>query len=301
MNILIYENKRSRINILKKALSGLTNTNHRIIFVENKLIFLYLSKQAHVIFSYSLSKYTDTSNLRLLYIGQVGNRLTDADAPYSIVSAPNFVSNHIADYVLAAVLAYERKLLQNAFSHNNIKWNQEAYLNPLPRSFNKLKIGVLGLGRVGSEVARAFIKIGCEVKYCDKDVLNKVTPENFVQMVKCEDLLSFADYLILAVNDENNTGLIDHSWFEKMNSDLCLVNISRASVINEVALLQALGEKKIRGAILDVFNNEPLKKSSIYRKFNSVVITPHIAGNIDLVFDQIADHFVTEINNRLHV
>ena len=81
--------------------------------VRNKLNFLALSKDADVIFSYGLSKYADTSNLKLLYLGQAGQTPKISSSTFRIVSSPNFASEYMADYVVASVFAYERRLLQN--------------------------------------------------------------------------------------------------------------------------------------------------------------------------------------------
>ena len=71
--------------------------------------------------------------------------------------------------------------------------------------------------------------------------------------------------------------------------------------IEENALIDALRTKKISGAILDVFHNEPLPNRNPYRKLKNVVLTPHIAGNIDLVFPMIALHFAKEVERITNV
>jgi D-2-hydroxyacid dehydrogenase (NADP+) len=296
LNILVYETKPQRIEVIKEAFEKIHNQSQQVLLVKSKLSFLALSKDAHIIYAYGLSKYLDFSNLKLLYLGQVGNSLKDINLPFRIVTAPNFVSAYMADYTLAAVLAYEKKLLQNAFLHNNIKWIQENYLYPTNRFFNQLKIGILGLGKTGCEVANVFLRINCAVFGYDTDQRKYSNSDSRLRKAEWPDMLSFIDYLIITVNDTNNTGLIDKSIFSRMNPGLCIVNISRASVINESAFIEALRKKMIRGAILDVFQNEPLNRNSKFNAFHNVVITPHIAGNIDLVFNLIVEDFIKELN-----
>jgi D-2-hydroxyacid dehydrogenase (NADP+) len=300
-NILINETKPTRIKLLKEYISENVNAEHQILVQGNKLFYFALSREAHIIFSYGLSRYINTENLKLLYLGQVGSAAAFKNSHFKIVSAPNFVSDQIADYVLASVFAYEKKLLQNAQIGNNRLWNQAPYLDPQAKSLHKLKIGILGLGKAGSKIAVSFKRFGCEVYGFDKDIQKMKEFDNGISDVKWPGILSFVDYLIIAVSDAGNKNLIDRECFEKMNSNICLVNISRAIVVDESVMLEAVKGKKIRGAILDVFNEEPLKKNSEFYKFENIVTTPHIAGNIDLVFSRIAENFAIEINKTLDV
>jgi phosphoglycerate dehydrogenase-like enzyme len=66
-------------------------------------------------------------------------------------------------------------------------------------------------------------------------------------------------------------------------------------------MIRAIVQGKIRGAILDVFNREPIRRVNKFRKYPNIVITPHIAGNIDLVFHDIARHFKSTIMHRMNV
>jgi phosphoglycerate dehydrogenase-like enzyme len=87
----------------------------------------------------------------------------------------------------------------------------------------------------------------------------------------------------------------------RMNKGICIVNVSRGSVVNEDAMIKAIAQGEIRGAILDVLNKEPISRFSKIRRLPNIVITPHIAGNIDLVYQDIARHFKGTIINRINV
>lgn len=300
-NILIYEKDTKRVKILREILSQKLNGNYQILFASKKVNFLALSGKADVIYAYGLSRYADTSRLKLLFIGMVGDGFSEHSEDFKIVHTPNFASSYVADYIVASVFAFERRLLQNAFLKINQKWCQKFYVEQPFKQLNELKIGIIGLGKVGSETANAFTRFGCKVFVFDKDPDKMIGFSNSLSEHTWQDMLSFVDYFIIAVDDQNNINLIDDKLISRMNQNLCMVNVSRASVVDEKSLIKSLKEKRIRGAILDVFNHEPLKRNSIYWKLKNVVATPHIAGNIDLVFPQIAGYFVNEIKNTINV
>ncbi len=80
-----------------------------------------------------------------------------------------------------------------------------------------------------------------------------------------------------------------------MNENLCIVNVSRGSIIDEKALFSALNRKRIRGAILDVFAKEPLPRRNKLWKLQNTIITPHISGNIQYVYEQIQADFIRQL------
>lgn len=301
INILIYESNSIRVKILKEILSKKLETNYQIHFVSKKLDFLALSENADVIYTYGMSKYANTSRLKLLFLGLVGNDNIKNSGNFKIVHSSNFASSYMSDYIVASVFAFERQLLQNAFLRANQKWDQNLYIEKKPKSLNELKIGILGLGNVGNKAANAFLRFGCEVFVCDVDHDKMIGFSNCFSEKNWPEMLSFVDYFVITVSDKNSINMINQEIFRRMNTNLCLVNVSRASVMDENAFIKLLKEKRIRGAILDVFNQEPLKRTSIYWKLENVVVTPHIAGNINLVFLQIANHFVDEIKNTINV
>lgn len=301
--ILIYENKLSRLKAIQSELQALDlSRGIQIIYVKRRHQYLGLIEDADIIYSYGVTGLLTSTHPQLVYIPVVGGSSIGANDSLTIVRSPNFASGYIADYIVAAVFSYERGLLQNASLRKNYTWDQDAYVRLVKRRLQEIKIGVLGQGRVGEEVARSFIRFGCEVlAYDDKD---QNMGKEIGGVVSCDDvntLFTTSDYLIVAVSDYGNHNLINYEEFSKMNKGLCIVNVSRGSVVNEDAMIKAVAQGKIRGAILDVFKMEPVNRFNKFKRHPNIVITPHIAGNIDLVFHDIARHFKETIMNRLNV
>ena len=104
---------------------------------------------------------------------------------------------------------------------------------------------------------------------------------------RLDEVLDEADYLVLAcpLTDETR-GLVGESELSRLDSDAVLVNISRGEVVDEAALVEALQSGGIRGAALDVFEEEPLPAESPLRSMSNVVMTPHVAGSTPYYFDR---------------
>jgi phosphoglycerate dehydrogenase-like enzyme len=300
IKILLYDPEKQRLSALKRKITeDFPSSDFQTICSTSKISFLAHVRQADVVYSYGLSKFARPDNLKLLYIGQVGNPSINVPENCKVVSAPNFASDLIADYVIASVFSYERGLLINKALQNKRKWKPEAYLNVKIKNIPKLTIGVTGLGRIGSQIAHRFQQNNIEIHVFDNDRNKMRGYVNTYLDTNWSGMLKHIDYLIMAVSNEGNANLVTSRELSLANPNLCIVNISRGDVINEKDLLHALKNKQIRGAILDVFQKEPLPKHHPFWKQEGVVITPHIAGNINLVFDEIVDDFIAHIKTSI--
>jgi phosphoglycerate dehydrogenase-like enzyme len=100
-------------------------------------------------------------------------------------------------------------------------------------------------------------------------------------------MLSQSDYVVLAAPVTSSTrGLIDSARLARMKSDACLINVGRGPLVNEAALIQALREKTIGGAALDVFEEEPLPTDSPLWNLENLLITPHTAGLTEKLWER---------------
>ena len=155
-------------------------------------------------------------------------------------------------------------------------------------------IGMVGFGAVGQAIAKLTDAFCCPILYHDPFYTSK--NENY-KNVQLSTLFSEAD--IISINlpvTEHTKGLIGERLLSQMKSDALLVNLSRAIVIKRGALLDALENNKIRGAVLDVFDHEPpdeLDNKLIH--LPNVLGTPHIAG----ATFEVEDHHVTILNEQL--
>lgn len=297
IRILINEKDRTRADILQQKIAEkISYPGVKAIVTRSKLSFLRHINDADFLFSYGLSRYATPVRLKLIYIGQVGITSFKVPASCKVVNTPNFAANHIAEYVVASTFAYERGLVQNRFLQCKRIWNPKYYLEGEIKHISSLKIGIIGLGRIGNQVAEMFQQNNVELHVFDKDA-EKTQGFGFsYNETNWREMLQLIDYLVIALSNEQTSDFITSKELSRANPRLCIVNISRGDVINERDLLHALKSGQIRGAILDVFQREPLPKRHPFWKQKGVVITPHIAGNINLVFDKIADDFVANLN-----
>jgi phosphoglycerate dehydrogenase-like enzyme len=294
--ILINESDQWRaMLLLKKITDDLHGLNPSVCVSSSKLQFLSYIREADFVYSYGLSKYASPENLKLLYIGQVGHVEIAGTKNFKIVNAPNLVFENIADYVLAMVFSFERGLIQNLHLKKAKKWSPKVFLDLDMKNISDLKVGIIGLGLIGSQIAKRFIQNKCEIHVYDRVLSRMEGYKNNYNESNWKDMLKYVDYLILSMSNEGNSNLITSSVLSIANSRLCLVNISRGSMVNEQELLTAVKLKYIRGAILDVFNLEPLPKRHPFWNQNGIVVTPHVAGNINMVFEKVADDFVKNV------
>jgi phosphoglycerate dehydrogenase-like enzyme len=148
-------------------------------------------------------------------------------------------------------------------------------------------LGLIGLGRLGTQVARIGKAFGMEVVAWSQNLTAERAAEAGAALAGKDDLFARADVVsIHVVLSPRSRGLVGAAELRRMKPTAFLVNTSRAPVVDEAALIAALGERRIAGAGLDVFEPEPLAKDHPLLKLDNVVITPHLG-------------YVTEENYRL--
>lgn len=137
-------------------------------------------------------------------------------------------------------------------------------------------IGVLGLGQLGNKVSQKFNKMGFNVKGYSKNKKEIRKIETFIDIdLFCKNV----DILINLLPLTNEThGFLDKKLFSKLNNEAYIINVGRGQHLNEKDLIDALNNKKLSGATLDVFDNEPLESSHPFWKDDRIIITPHSAS-----------------------
>lgn len=212
------------------------------------------------------------------YVKEKGIRIFNARGVYSIP---------MAEFALCGVLALYKKMdffLRNQKEH---RWDKHRGVLEL---YSK-NVLVVGAGNVGQECAKRFTAMGCTVYGAD---IYPVQSEAFIEvlpMTELDNLLAEADVVILTLPLTDETRyLFNKSKFEKMKNGAVLVNISRGAVVNTNDLIDALNQN-LGGAVLDVFETEPLDNQSQLWDIENVIITPHNSfvgeGNIERLFNVI--------------
>ena len=194
----------------------------------------------------------------------------------AVMNTPGANAVAVAEHTLAMMLAMARHLCRaNDLMHAG-KWEKKSLQGTELRGKT---LGIVGLGRVGMEVARRARAFGMEIVAHDPFVSVMVAKEQGIQMAALEELYATADYLTLHVGlTPQTTGMINAETIKKMKRGVRLVNCARGELIDEAALAQAVKQGHVAAAALDVFAEEPLKNSPL-AALDNVILTPHIGGS----------------------
>jgi phosphoglycerate dehydrogenase-like enzyme len=201
--------------------------------------------------------------------------LIDSDVVLS--NMKGIYSDVIADHVFGLILG-----LAHGFNHYALKQAERVW-DTEEREFVHLAgqtLGILGLGGIGSEVARRGDVVGMRV--IAVDILRKDRPAEVSELWgldRFDDLLAESDFLVIAApQTPTSDHLFDASVFDRMKSTAFLINIGRGKIVSIQALTEALLAGKIGGAGLDVYEYEPLPSDSPLWTMPNVILTPHVAA-----------------------
>jgi D-3-phosphoglycerate dehydrogenase len=212
---------------------------------------------------------------------------TATDNNILVVNNPSFewcieeVSNHAIALLLAC--AKKVKILDKLVSQGRWPEAKKAQ-NPMGSIYGQT-LGIIGCGAIGRMVSRKAHCFGLKVLGYDPYVEKWLAKENGITLVNLPELLKQSDY-ISAHPDLNETSyhMMGEKAFAHMKPSAYFINTSRGKVVDEVALVKALEEKRIAGAGLDVYEVEPLPKDSPLTKMDNVIMLPHSASYSDYAF-----------------
>ncbi|MEO7118990.1 MAG: D-2-hydroxyacid dehydrogenase, partial [Candidatus Limnocylindrales bacterium] len=208
----------------------------------------------------------------------------------AITNARGVFSAPIAEYVLMMILAVNRRLSQLLELQREHTWQ------PLDAiEMHDVTVGIVGLGSIGRAVAHRATAFGCRV------VATRRRPEEAddlpsgVEVMPAEalpDLLAISDFVVLALPLTSATeDLFDEQMLARMKPGSWLINVARGKLIDERALLRALREGPMRGAVLDAFRDEPLPPDSPLYDVPNLIVTPHTSWTSGRVLDRSIELF----------
>lgn len=203
----------------------------------------------------------------------------------------------IAEHVLGFMLIFTRKFYDTFEKQQKKKWRANQDLT----EFREKTVLVVGLGHIGTEVARLAYCLGAKIIAVKQNISNK--PDFIHKLYKSNQLdeaLPKADFVVLCLPLTSETHhIFDMKKFKLMNETAILINIGRGGVVNEKELIEALDKKIIGGAALDVTEEEPLPKDSQLWNKDNVVITPHHSGWSEKYMDRAIDVFCSNLKAYL--
>ena len=236
-------------------------------------------------------------NLKLIACYGVGYDAIDTiaakDLGIRVTNTPTVLNDEVADTAIALMLCvYRQIILADGYARNN-KWLNGEF--PLTKKFSGTKLGIVGMGRIGSTIAKRAEAFDCEISYHSRTKKNVKYRyyDNLNLLAKEVDTLC-----VITPGGKDTEKIINSEVLDNLGNNGVLINVARGSVVDEEALIYYLENKLILAAGLDVYANEPKIPKRLFDLKNTVLL-PHVASATvetrnamgQLVFDNIKNHF----------
>lgn len=218
-----------------------------------------------------------------------------SDFDLVLTNASGIFNIPIAEMVLAYILTVGKRLPEFLAQQRAHYWHQLRL-----RELRQLTVGIVGLGDIGSEVARLCQAFGMRIL----GLRRHPRPHQFADEVlgpeRLHDLLAQSDYVLISCPlTEKTRGMIGPAELRAMEPDTWLINIARGPIVDQQSLIEALRERRIGGACLDVFAREPLPDGSPLWDLPNVIVTPHNAWSSPLLMDRETELFLDNLRRYL--
>lgn len=192
---------------------------------------------------------------------------------------PDVLTDSVADTTIALMLAAARRMPEAISAAKGGEWSTWAPYWMTGQDLSRSTVGIIGLGAIGSEVAKRLAGFNCRVLYSNRTRRKELEQSLGIEYVAQDELLPRSDFVSVhsALTDET-AGLCNEDFFAKMKSSAVFVNTSRGGLVDQAALYTALKEERIYAAGLDVTTPEPLPLDDPLFTLKNCVILPHIGS-----------------------
>ena len=217
-----------------------------------------------------------------------------------VTNTPGVVTDATADLTWSLLMGIARELLVVDRFTRSGRWKEWHPEDFIAADITGTTLGIVGLGRIGRAVARRASGFDMRVLYTDARRADKDVEEAYrATFVDLNELLHESDFVTLHVPlDETTFHMINRDALRRMKSTAYLVNVSRGAVVDEAALVQALGSGEIAGAALDVYEDEPRLAEGLAALDNAILI-PHLGANSRRTRDRMARMTVDNVVSAL--
>ena len=242
---------------------------------------------------------------KLKIIGRAGAGVDNIDLVSAsnkkiiVMNTPGGNTNATAEHTLALLFSLVRKIPEANYSTHKGLWEKKKFKG---NELNGKTIGIIGFGNVGRRFAEICFGIGLKIiiysKYFEsiKGDFSNYFSTDLESLIKSSDIIS-----LHCKATSNNKSLISMQHLNQMKNNCLLLNTARGNLIDEDDLKKALEQKIIKGAALDVFNEEPCTTNKLFG-LNNIILTPHIAASTDesqiIVAEMIANQFSNYFNKN---
>ena len=239
---------------------------------------------------------------KLRAIGRAGVGVDNIDidaATHSgivVMNTPGANAVAVAELALGLMISMARSIPRANSSMHAARWEKKSLQGSELRGKT---LGIVGLGRIGLEVARRARSFGMELIGYDPFIAPVIARENQVVLVPLDEIFKQSDYLTLHVGLTSQTeGMINAESIKRMKPGVRIVNCARGELIVDEALAEAIRSGHVAGAALDVFRKEPLKDSA-YFGLDNVLLSPHVAGSTDEAQEAIGIQLAKQVRDYL--
>ncbi|MEW5758576.1 MAG: phosphoglycerate dehydrogenase [Candidatus Omnitrophota bacterium] len=225
----------------------------------------------------------EAKNLKV--IGRAGVGLDNVDLAAAtergiiVMNTPAGNTVSTAELTMSMILSLTRNIPQAHMSLIKGEWKRSKFLGA--ELYSKT-LGIIGLGRIGKEVSKRAASFGMKIIAYDPFITVDKAKELGIEVVGLDKIFKLSDYITVhtPLTDETKN-LISDQQFKMMKKGVRIINCARGGIVNEKALAENLASGKVSGAALDVFEQEPLSADSPLRKFENVILTPHIGASTE--------------------
>jgi D-3-phosphoglycerate dehydrogenase len=222
---------------------------------------------------------------KLKVVGRAGVGVDNVDVEAAtqrgivVMNTPSGNTISTAELTFSMLMSLARKIPQANASMKAGEWNRKAFQGV--ELYNKT-LGILGMGRIGTEVTRRAIVFGMRVLAYDPYMTPSRANALQVELVELDEIFARCDFITvhMPMSDETR-GMINAAAFAKMKPGARVLNCARGGIINEKDLYEAVKSGKVAGAALDVYETEPLPKEFPLRDLPQVIMTPHLGASTE--------------------
>jgi len=225
-----------------------------------------------------------SSNLKLICCARGGpvniDLLSATNRGIRVVASPGRNAEAVSDYVLGVMILLARNLyIAGNFVKEKRKFDRATFDSFFGHELRGKTLGLIGYGNVGSRVAKRAQAFGMSILVFDPFVAKEKIEAPGIKTADLNTVISSSDFVSLhARESKDNEDMFGKKQFELMKPSAYFINSARGSLLDEAALVDALANKKIAGAALDVVKKEPISPDNPLIAMDNVFITPHIAG-----------------------
>lgn len=236
-------------------------------------------------------------NLLFLFIVSVGieklpfKRLIERNVTVANVGGIN--ARIMSEYTIGAILQFSARFKENVLNQSKHYWKKYQCVDSL---FGK-KLMIVGAGRTGKLIAEKASAFGMACIGVKKHFESVEYFDEIITLDEWKNILPFVDFVVSTIPLTQETfHLFNSEIFHLMNSKSVFINISRGNIVNQEELLEACKHNEIAGAVLDVFEKEPLDSNNELWDLPNVIITPHSSGRLEDFMKQAINLFIENIN-----